>query len=361
MMAVLLCGLLSGCGNNSAKEQKEEVHVIVKTPILPMEYGDSIDESYDFLKLALDKFAAQYEKAKVTYEIAKFAYTDEAKYIEETFDTKEAADLLFGDYFNMSSYIHTGRVVPLDDIITEEMKAELPDMCYPMTMYAKNNQGDTHIMVLLRSRGSLFFDKNHNFNLNTKEGIETLEWIKNCYDADYFPMGAENMEISENSMLRDNNQLAIFHINNSKKNPEWGYVNFPSMDGKGYATSFISGFEIFDNGNEKKIQTAKDFLKFLYADEKLMDISACGLPVSQAVTKRHINDVYMLEAYQNNTKNIVDFTENNPNWSGVREVFYTHIYDLLTGKRTPKEVAADIDKDCNTAIEKGRQNSTLHE
>lgn len=425
VFVLLIAGILAGCGAGSSKE---EVHLIVKTPILPMEYGDEIQESYDLLKKALDEFAAQYEEAEITYDLVKFAYTDEEEYITDTFDTESAPDILFEGYFNMASYIHTGRVVPLDDVITDELKNDidmmswtqsqvegktymmpyytlqntlaynknlfkdaglfaycseeetiqswtleeweeilatlkdkLPELSYPMMMYAKNNQGDTHIMVLLRSHGSSFFDEEHNFNLNTEEGIEALRWIKDCYDAGYFPTGAENMEISENSLLRDNNQLAVFQINNSRRNPDWGYVNFPSADGKGYATSFLSGFEVFDNGDEKKIQAAKDFLRFFYSNDELMDVSACGLPVSAKVMDRHMDDVYMLEAYQKNAENVVDFTENNPDWTTIRGEFYTHIYDLLTGVRTPEQVAADIDAECNAILEEGRKSSVLHE
>lgn len=423
--ALLIAGILAGCGAGSSKQ---EVHLIVKTPILPMEYGDEIQESYDLLKKALDEFAAQYKEAEITYDLVKFAYTDEEEYITDTFDTESAPDILFEGYFNMASYIHTGRVVPLDDVITDELrndidmmswaqsqvegktymmpyytlqntlaynknlfkdaglfaycseeetiqswtleeweeilatlKDKLPELSYPMMMYAKNNQGDTHIMVLLRSHGSSFFDEEHNFNLNTEEGIEALRWLKDCYDAGYFPTGAENMEISENSLLRDNNQLAVFQINNSRRNPDWGYVNFPSVDGNGYATSFLSGFEVFDNGDEKKIQVAKDFLRFFYSNDELMDVSACGLPVSAKVMDRHMDDVYMLEAYQKNAENVVDFTENNPDWTTIRGEFYTHIYDLLTGVRTPEQVAADIDAECNAILEEGRKNSVLHE
>ncbi|MDO4303525.1 MAG: extracellular solute-binding protein, partial [Bacillota bacterium] len=244
--------------------------------------------------------------------------------------------------------------------ILKTLREELPASVYPMMMYAKNNQGDTHIMTLLRSHGSRFFDENHNFNLETKEGIAALQWIKDCYDAGYYPIGAENLEISETTLLRENGQLVISHINNTKANPDLGLVNYPSIDGKGYATCFISGFEVFDNGDERKVQVAKDFLSFFYSQEDLMDVSTCGLPVSNAVFERHGDDIYMLKAYQDNTVNVVDFMENNPNWLGVRDRFYTHIYDLLTGKRTPEEVAADLDEDCNAAIEEGRSNSKLH-
>ena len=35
------------------------------------------------------------------------------------FDTEDATDILFEGYFNMAGYIHTGRVIPLDSLITE--------------------------------------------------------------------------------------------------------------------------------------------------------------------------------------------------------------------------------------------------
>ncbi len=429
VMLLLVCGMASGCGKSArdaGDQEKEQIHLIVKTPALTMSYNDEITESYDLLKLALDRFAEQYDKADITYDLVRFAYTDVEEYIEGTFDTEDAADIFFEGYFNMATYIHTGRVVPLDDIITDELRSdidqviwnqgvidgrtymmpyytlqntlcyskelfrqagldqyvtdeeviqswtleeweeilstlreELPPLVYPMMMYAKNNQGDTHIMTLLRSHGSSIFDENHNFHLNTEEGIAALTWIKDCYDAGYYPIGAENLEISETTMLRENGQLAIGHINNTKAKPEFGLVNYPSVDGKGYATSFVYGFEVFDNGDESRVQAAKDFLTFFYSQDDLMDVSTCGLPVSSAVFERHAGDIYMLKAYQNNVGNVVDFMENNPNWLGVRDRFYTHIYDLLTGERTPEQVAADLDADCNAAIEEGRKNSKL--
>lgn len=90
------------------------------------------------------------------------------------------------------------------------------------------------------------------------------------------------LEAITDRIRQENGQLAIGHINNTKANPDFGLVNYPSIDGKGYATSFVYGFEVFDNGDEKKVQVAKDFLKFFYAQDDLMDVSTCGLPVSNA-------------------------------------------------------------------------------
>lgn len=332
----------------------------------------------------------------------------------------------------MAGYIHTGRVVPIDEIITEKiindivpsdwemsqvngktymlpyyslqntliynkklfrqcgleeyigedgeiqtwsledwetilstLAGNLPEMSYPMLMYAKNDQGDTHIMTLLRSRGSSFFDENGHFNLNTEEGIAALQWIADSYKKGYFPAGCENLEFNDCNELFLNDQLAIHLSNSATANTldldTTGFVNFPSKDGKGYITSFVTGFEVFDNGDETRLKAAKSFVSYFLSNEELMNYAQIGIPASTTVTERVSDHIFMQKAYTSNSANTVDFTANNPNWRGVRNVFYMHIHDLLTGNKTPKEVAAAIDTECNAEIEEGWKNSTLHE
>ncbi|MCQ4636112.1 extracellular solute-binding protein [Anaerovorax odorimutans] len=423
-------GVLIGCAPKGAA--KPQVTLMIKLPPLTVANADTdIKDAYEILKQAGQEFAAQYANADVTVKVVKFAYTEEDDYITDCFDTEDAADVLFEGYFNMAGYIHTGRVVPLDDIITEDMRSDvddaswemsqvngktymlpyyslqntlcfkkklfrqcgldeyigeegtiqswtldewehilstlsekLPKMSYPMLMYAKNDQGDTHIMTLLRSRGSEFFDKNGRFHINTPEGVAALQWIADCYKKGYFPAGCENMEINDCNTLFLNNQLAIYMTNSATAinldSDTMGFVNFPSEDGAGYNTSFVTGFEVFDNGDAAKLEAAKAFVRYFYDNEELMNYAQVGIPASKATTERVSEHIFMQEAYSANAVNTVDFTANNPNWRGVRDVFYPHIHDLLAGNRTPKEVAAAIDADCNAAIENGWANSKLH-
>ena len=430
ILLVMLMGILTGCKTQEA--EKRQITLKVKLPPLTVANADTgITDSYEVLNMAGEAFAAQYKDYDVTVEVVKFGYTEEDEYITGCFDTDDAADILLEGYFNMVGYIHTGRVVPLDDMITEEMRADvddalwkmsqvdgktymlpyyslqntliynkdlfrqcglaeyigvdgviqswtpeewehilstlvanLPDMTYPMLMYAKNDQGDTHIMTLLRSKGSHFFDENGRFNLNTEEGIAALQWIVDSYKKGYFPAGCENMEIVDCSDLFINNQLAIYMANSatlpSMDRNSTGTANFPSPDGKGYNTSFVTGFEIFDNGDTEKVQAAKDFLRYFMSDEELMNYAQVGIPASNATAQRVSKHIFMQEAYTANTANTVDFTANNPNWRGVRDVFYTHIHKLLAGTITPEEAAEALDADCNAAIETGWKNSKLH-
>lgn len=427
----MVLGALAGCAGKTPG--KKQVTLTVKVPPLTVANADTdITDAYDVLVQAGQEFAAQYDGADVTINVIKFNYTEENAYISDCFDTADAADILLEGYFNMAGYIHTGRVVPLDDILTDEMKNDvddaiwemsqvngktymmpyyslqntlvfnkelfrqcglndyigekneilswtpeewdiilstlsekLPEMSYPMLMYAKNDQGDTHIMTLLRSKGSKFFDGNGRFNINTEEGVAALQWIADCSQKGYFPAGCDNLELTDCNALFSNNQLAIYMANSAlaihMDMDTTGLVNFPSQDGKGYNTSFVTGFEVFDNGDEDKVKAAKDFISYFYSNEELMNYAQIGLPASKATTERVSEHIFMYQAYTANMENTVDFTANNPNWRGVRNVFYTHIRDLLTGEKTPEETAAGIDADCNAAIEQGWETSKLHE
>lgn len=113
-----------------------------------------------------------------------------------------------------------------------------------MMMYAANEQGDTHIMTLLRSRGCPLFDDNGRFCVNSKEGIEALEWIKKGAEKGWFPPNAESMNILDNLELFLNGQLAIDLMNSNlesfsdESGVDYGLVNFPRGDDKGLTPRF---------------------------------------------------------------------------------------------------------------------------
>ena len=219
-------------------------------------------------------------------------------------------------------------------------------------------------MTLLRSHGSTFFQQDGSFHLDTPEGIAGLQWLSEGVDKGWYPAHSENLEIMDCSKLFANCQLAIYMTNNALlryDGIDTGYVNFPSDGGGGYATSFLIGFQVFDNGDDARVAAAKDFLKYIYETEQWLDYSAGGIPASNKTAEKYKSEIPMLDEFYANGENVVDFTMNNPNWRGVRAVFWTSIHDLLKGELTPKEAARKIDQECNKEIEEGRKTSRLHE
>ena len=434
LAAVICCGIFTGCSGKK-EEKKEDVTLIVKVPSLIMNSVSNPDilDAATFLQQAGEAFAAQYEEANVTIQLESFDYVDEIKAITDSFDTEDATDILYEGYFNMASYIHTGRVVPLDEIISDDLRSDiddatwamsmvngktymmpfssmqniliynkkhfescglekyisdqieiqnwtmeewteilntlaenLPNRTYPMMMYGKNNQGDTHIMTFMRAYGSTIFDEAGNFDFDSKETVQALEWLQAGISKGWYPPHPENLEISDCNELFSNSQLSIYTFNNASfvlydNIEDYGYVNFPGN----LATSFVTGFEVFDNGDEIKTKTAKDFILFIFENEEWLDISAGNIPACKSVAEKYKDQITMLDEFTSNTAHVVDFMNNSPNWQGnetsVRSVFWPNIHEMLSGTMTPQECAEALNKACNAALQTGRENSKLHE
>ena len=437
LAVIMTCTLLSGCGAGAKKEVKLEI----KMPLLTMtcKNDPEVTSAELFITKAWDAFAESYDKYEVSADIITFEQTEFNSAVTDCFDTDNAADLLYADFMNSSSYIHTGRVVPLDDILTDAVRADidesflkagsavngklylmpfltrqnfmiynknlfrqcgldsyiadgeviqtwsmndwsvildtlkekLPDGAYPMMMYAKNNQGDTHIMTMLRCKGVEFYTQDGYFNLESPEGVAALQWIKDGNDKGWFPPNPETMELLDNINLFSNNQLGIvmFNVGNLELYrsyglepvKDYGFANFPTDNKNGVATSFVTGFNIFDNGDDAKIEVAKDFLRFIYETPEYAAYSTAATPCLDSVSAAYADVIPYTKMQVDNAAATVDYLNNTPNWLDVRAAFYPHIAALLSGDETPEEAAAGLDRDCNAAIEKGYSESQFHE
>ncbi len=429
VLLAALCFCLAGCQTQQSA-QPEKLTLIVKTPPISLGNIPGVGEAEvsDLLEAAAERFQAQYDRYDVEFAISRYNYLDEQAQLADKYGTEEAADLFFSGSWNTPLYVDRGWLVPLDDMISEELRAdidasiwaqnsiggqvytlpfhqlqntlmvnrtmmeaagleeyipagdtiahwtteEFSDICrtlaqsltgentFAFMMYAANNQGDSHIMTLLRAYGCPLYHERGDFEVSTPEGIRALAWIKEMDEQGITPMGAENMELLDCINLFYNGQLAICMGNLTNlwdlraKGLDVFAANFPSLSGEGYCTASVNGFCVFDNGDERKIQAAKDFLRFIYEDETLMQYTLGTLPVNNSITEQYQNEIWMLKAYGDNTPNTVDNIQNNLNWQGVRDVFYLQIQDLLTGTKTPEQTAAAIDEACSAALAKGR-------
>ncbi|HJJ47866.1 MAG TPA: extracellular solute-binding protein [Methanocorpusculum sp.] len=435
---ILIAALLIICifaASAGCIAEKEHVNVIIKIPThtcIPLTDPDCRSTT-DFIDKAWKAFAEQYTKYDVHADIITFEQTEHERNIQDCYGTKKAADLIVGGYNNFASFIHDGYAVPLDDVITDELRNDvspsfwkisqaengktyllpffclenilsynkdlfrqaglekyisdkveiqnwtleewedildtlaekLPQGCYPYLMYAKNNQGDAHVLILLRANGADVFDESGHFNMNTPEGIASLKWISDGNAKGWYPKHAEILEILDNQVLFNNNQLAFYIFNSgfvdTVNSKDMGFVNFPSADGKGLSSVFIEGFMAFDNGDAKKLEVVKDFISYIYANKEWRDYASAGIPCLNSVANEYGPQIFLGEAFAKNAERVVDYTGNNPNWVGVRAAFYPVMHDLLSGRLTPEKAAEAIDKNCNAAIDEGYKNSILHE
>ena len=153
LMAFAVAAGLCGCGAKA----KPEVSLIVKVPTMGMNCvsNSNIVSCQDFMDYAAEKFVAVYEAADVSMRIEVFDYVDENEAILGAYGTEDAVDILYEGYFNMAAYISEGHVVPLDDIITDEIRGDISESAWAQSM--KN--GKTYMMPYLSMQNILIYNR----------------------------------------------------------------------------------------------------------------------------------------------------------------------------------------------------------
>ena len=270
----------------------------------------------------------------------------------------------------LEKYIGHGREIqnwtlPEWGRILDALAAKLPHGIYPLALFAKNNQGDTHILTFLRAFGGRIFDSEGRFDFQDPATVKALAWLQEGVRRGWFPPHPENLELKDCTELFANGQLAISMFNNADRNVakhpgDYGFVNYPG----GVATAFYNGFAVFDNGDPTKVQAAKDFLAYLYNHDEWRDLSAGNIPASRRTLRKYRDLIPMIDEFERNAAHVVNFTNKSPNWQGredsFRSVFWPNINKLLALKITPEQCAADLDRACNAALEQGWKLRKLH-
>lgn len=154
---VTALGVAALVGCQSSTDEKKQVTLKIKAPAIRLtpDFDSEVQTSYDFLVKAADAFAEQYDAADVTVDVVQFEPTDQTTEIDDCFDTENAADVFYADFFNSETYVHTGRVVPLDDIISDAVRDDIDDTFWNMCM----QDGRTYLMPYLYRQNVLGFNK----------------------------------------------------------------------------------------------------------------------------------------------------------------------------------------------------------
>lgn len=154
IICILLAIMLAGCGPFASKPT---VTLTIKVPTIRLapRFDPSVVTSYDFILKAANDFAASYEDANVRVDVVEFSGTEYTTEVDDCFDTEGAVDVLYADFFNTASYVYTGHVVPLDDIITDEMRADITPQFWEQCEVA----GRTYMLPFLYRQNVLGYNK----------------------------------------------------------------------------------------------------------------------------------------------------------------------------------------------------------
>lgn len=262
--------------------------------------------------------------------------------------------------------------------ILKGLKENLPkdkySNAYPMALFAMNNQGDTWNLAYLRMFGNKFFDDQGNIVLDDANGAKAAAWLKKIKDAGYTNPGAESVSSNDANGMFQNQQLAISFtnpilFNNTKADMESGkatkfdarLANIPSESGDPLSFTYVVGASVFQTKDEKRVEVAKDFVKFFSTDPELVKSSKNSIPVRTSVSEEFKGENPLFAAYDANAKYLFNFTGNVPGYSQLREVLYPELQALYMGAKTPENAVKDYQTKGNKVIETNKKSSVIYQ
>jgi multiple sugar transport system substrate-binding protein len=241
----------------------------------------------------------------------------------------------------------------------------------PFGLYAKNNQGDTWNLTYMRMFGNKFFDKKGNIIVNQENGQEALTYINDLRKKGLTTAGPESLTSNDVNAMFQNQQTAINFTNavlfsGIQKDMDDGKVdkfdmrlaNIPSQ-GDPLSFTYVTSSAVFNTGDKAKMKAAKDFVKFYSTDKDLVKASKNTLPVRKSVSKELASELPFLDAYEKNSKNIINFSNNTAGYAELRNAFFPELQAVFTGTKTPKEALDNFTKQGNRIIKTNEQKSVI--
>ena len=146
---------LAGC-NSLPFTGAAPVRLVIKVPRTGHDvvFDDSISQVETVIQGMAEGFQRDYERP-VDVEVVVFEQNQYDEAVKGSFDTDKAPDVLYGDYFNISTYIRTGRVVPLDDVVAPAIRDDLFDDLWNMGVV----EGRAYMMPYLARQNVLAYNK----------------------------------------------------------------------------------------------------------------------------------------------------------------------------------------------------------
>lgn len=434
--------LVSGCGNSDAEEQAggKDEKVQLEMWLTPQWKGvqNASEENADydsFFKKAAEEFSK--ENPNIEIDVQVIPGEERSNKLSVAMQTETLPDMFFDSTFALAEYAHAGILEPIDDIIDEDSKADIPasilenvqiggetyfypfshnpgTLVYnaemfekagleeyigdefsiktwtpdeyktiletlkeelpqtsPMSLFAKNNQGDTWNLAYMRMFGNQFFDESGQINVNEEDGVEALEFIKELNDAGLTTPGAETLSSNDVNAMFQNQQVAISFTNSILfngilKDMENGIVEpfdarLANIPGEKDPLSFtyVTGGTVFNTGTEAEIEASKEFVKFFSTDEELIKASTNSLPVRESVSEEALTELPYLEAYSENDQYIFNFSNNSPGYAELRNAFFPELQAVFTDEKTPQEALDSFTKAGNTIIDRNTETSQI--
>lgn len=123
------------------------------------------------------------------------------------------------------------------------------------------------------------------------------------------------------------------------------FMGFPSEDGKPKLQGGIWGFGVFDNGDEGRIEAAKQFIKYMCDSEHTVDAvkTANYFPVRSAAEGTDLSNIWadneIMNEYQVLMPYLGDYYQVTSGWAGARTEWWTMLQKVGEGASVADAVA----------------------
>ncbi len=240
---------------------------------------------------------------------------------------------------------------------------------YAMALFAKNEQGDASVRMLMQNQGTEFVTADHkSIVLNSDAGVSALDLLLSYNKKGYLVPGPQSMTSSEALEMFMQGKAAVipmFGAGNIKvlntaieqgtADPDFDLmlVCQPTADGsQAKVEAQATGFCIFDNKDSKKAQAMMDFILFQAAKPETIATQSI-FPVRASMSTDTMGDFYKdsnVKFLATLTPYIGDTGYTINNYAKVRAAFYPEMQAALTGAKTAKQALDDFVKNANPLL-----------
>ncbi|MGM9931520.1 ABC transporter substrate-binding protein [Pradoshia sp.] len=141
---LLLLVIVTGCSNDSKESNgKESDQVEISVWLTPQWKGvmDGSEDGADydsFFKYAAEKFSKQYKEHDVKVNVEVIAGDQRDELLNVNLNGGTPPDVFFESVFAMGDYAHRGALVPLNDVIDDEAKKDIPESYWESVTFGED-------------------------------------------------------------------------------------------------------------------------------------------------------------------------------------------------------------------------------
>ena len=132
---------------------------------------------------------------------------------------------------------------------------------------------------------------------------------------------------------------------------------------RGMLPAEFYGFAVIDNGDELKVKVAKEFVGFIMSGDDWLAYEAVEgqLPVDTFIFDTYAHQMTFMSQFREDMEWTVNLSGNVPEWDTVLKHAQQAFAVAVTGKKTPVEITASLNKAANEVLEPAWLEVTLHE